>query len=112
MGKIRKRIALFVGQPDEYYQSRFLTGFHQRMFELDKVNCDGKEIVCIGTIGGYSEDTKVKWISVDTKVNLQTSLMKDSYAKEEDFFIENGRCQILVNDLMIDRKITYHFNEV
>ena len=31
----KKRIALFVGQADEGYQSRFITGFLENAFALD-----------------------------------------------------------------------------
>lgn len=39
MGILRKRIAVFVGQADESYQSRFITGLIDRAFEYDMDVC-------------------------------------------------------------------------
>ncbi len=39
MAKRRKKLALFVGQPDEYFQHRFITGFTRKAFELNMDVC-------------------------------------------------------------------------
>ena len=39
MAESRKRLALFVGQPDEYFQSRFITGFTKTAFEYNMDVC-------------------------------------------------------------------------
>ena len=39
MAKRRKKLALFVGQPDEYFQRRFITGFTRKAFELNMDVC-------------------------------------------------------------------------
>jgi hypothetical protein len=39
MAEKRKRIALFVGQADEWYQSTIISGFLERAFEHDLDAC-------------------------------------------------------------------------
>ena len=39
MANTRDRLALFVGQADEYFQSRFIKGFTERAFEKDMDVC-------------------------------------------------------------------------
>lgn len=59
--------------------------------------------------GGYCENTKVKLIGVDTKVDLHNSIKKDTYAREENIEIINGRCRILVNDETVKRKLKFNY---
>lgn len=59
--------------------------------------------------GGYSEDTKIKLISVDTRVNLHSAMKRESYASTENFVVENGRCEILINDKVMERELTFKF---
>ena len=59
--------------------------------------------------GGYSEDTKVKLTSVDTKVDLHSAGKRDTYAKPENFIVENGRCEIIINDEKLDRDLVFKF---
>ena len=50
MGKKRKRLAVLVGQADESFQSRFISGFTKQAFSDDKD-------VCVFSMFKKSQDT-------------------------------------------------------
>ena len=62
--------------------------------------------------GGYNENSKVLLHNVDTRAEIHNSLEKDTYIKEEDYRVENGRYKVAVNDNQIDRKINYTYSDV
>ena len=60
-------------------------------------------------IGG-TEDTIATFNDVDTKIELHNSLGVETYAKDENITMVNGKCNILVNDVAIRRALTYKYN--
>ena len=57
--------------------------------------------------GGKDMPSKVFLNSSDIKSNVHNALDIDSYTKDDDFRIINGRCRFMVNDKPVDRKVIY-----
>ena len=64
----------------------------------------GKEALAFG---GPEQPSKILLRNANTKVELHNSYGKDTYAKEEDFVIINGRRKFLVNDEEIERELIF-----
>ena len=62
--------------------------------------------------GGYNENSKVLLHNVDTRAEIHNSLERDTYIKEDDYRVENGRYKVAVNDNQVDRKINYTYSDV
>ncbi|MCR5544789.1 MAG: EAL domain-containing protein [Eubacterium sp.] len=61
------------------------------------------------SVGGLNEDTVIKLLGVDTRVNIHNSLGKDTLAPDDAIEIINGRCKIEANGKEIERKLIYKF---
>ncbi|MBR4514523.1 MAG: EAL domain-containing protein [Lachnospiraceae bacterium] len=62
----------------------------------------GKEALAIG---GMTGGTFIRLENSDAKVDVHTALKTDTYAKDEDIKIVNGRIRFLVNGYEVDRRI-------
>ena len=63
-------------------------------------------------VGGVEKETIIELMSSDIRVNVHNSLGRDTYAKEEDINITNGRVKFVVNDQNIDRQLEFtHWEE-
>ncbi|SEP88985.1 EAL domain, c-di-GMP-specific phosphodiesterase class I (or its enzymatically inactive variant) [Lachnospiraceae bacterium NE2001] len=59
--------------------------------------------------GGKEADTHISLIGVDTRVKVYNTTGVETYAKDENITIENGRCKIVVNDTEIERELIFRF---
>ena len=57
--------------------------------------------------GGVEKPVKISLVAADIKTNLHNATDIDTYAKDEDFTVINGRCRFMVNDRTIERKVSY-----
>ena len=62
----------------------------------------GKEALAIG---GMTGGTYIRLENSDAKVDVHTALQTDTYAKDEDIKIVNGRIRFLVNGYEVDRHV-------
>ncbi|MCR5214522.1 MAG: EAL domain-containing protein [Eubacterium sp.] len=60
--------------------------------------------------GGNSEDTTISLVSTDTRIKLYNKLDRETFAKDENFKIVNGRCKIFVNEKEIEREIIFKYS--
>ena len=58
-------------------------------------------------LGGIDRPSKISLINADTRVNIHNSTGKDTYAKDEDIEIVNGRRNFIVNDEEILRELVF-----
>ena len=55
-------------------------------------------------VGGYNEDVKIMLDNTDMHVKIHNELDKDTFAKEENINIINGRIRFIVNGKEIVRE--------
>ena len=53
--------------------------------------------------GGFSDDNKIVMKNIDATTDLSTDQGRDSFAKDEDFSIINGRSEFKINGGVIER---------
>ena len=92
MSKNRKRIALFVGQADESYQSRFITGFLEKAFTF------GLD-VCIFSMYRKYQDTAEREKGESNIFSLMIPEMYDAAVIVEDSIQTAGAAQALEDRL-------------
>ncbi|WP_051540239.1 EAL domain-containing protein [Ruminococcus sp. FC2018] len=61
--------------------------------------------------GGYSEQTDVELLGTDTRAVVHNSCGRDTYAKDENVRIVNGRRKIVVNDKEIQRELVFDYKQ-
>ena len=61
--------------------------------------------------GGYSDQTFIELLGTDTKALVHNSCGRDTYAKDENVRIVNGRRKIMVNDTEIQRQLIFDYNK-
>ena len=59
--------------------------------------------------GGLTDNTVASFVGVDTRIKVHNTIGRETYAKDENITIVNGRCKILVNDEEIERDIVFKF---
>lgn len=64
----------------------------------------GKESLAFG---GVEQETHIRIESADTRVELHNNLGFDTYAKDEDINITNGRMRVIVNDHEVKHVLKY-----
>ena len=60
--------------------------------------------------GGPEKETIVSLVGVDTRVKIHNTIGRETYAKDENFKIVNGRCRIIVNDQEVERELVFRFD--
>ncbi|MCR4649434.1 MAG: EAL domain-containing protein [Lachnospiraceae bacterium] len=61
--------------------------------------------------GGSKGETIADFNEVDTKVRIHNSSGVETYAKDENITMTNGKCSIMVNDVEIERKLVYKYDK-
>ncbi len=61
--------------------------------------------------GGYSEQTDVELLGTDTRAVVHNFCGRDTYAKDENVRIVNGRRKIVVNDKEIQRELVFDYKQ-
>lgn len=64
----------------------------------------GKESLAFG---GVDQETHIRLESADTRVELHNNVGVETYAKDEDIVINNGRISVIVNDEEVKRVLKY-----
>lgn len=59
--------------------------------------------------GGLTDNTVASFVGVDTRIKVHNTIGRETYAKDENITIVNGRCKIMVNDEEIERDIVFKF---
>ena len=72
-----------------------------------KIEASGERALAFG---GYGEDTVLTFKGSDTKVEVHNSLGRDTFAKQENITIVNGRRKFTVNGKDVPREMTFDFN--
>ncbi len=61
--------------------------------------------------GGTKGETIISLVGVDTRVKVFNTIGRETFAKDEDITIVNGRCRIVVNDEEIERELVFKFGD-
>ena len=73
-----------------------------------RVNNAGEKAVAFGGLEG---ETEISLVGVDTRVKIFNTLGVETFAKDENITIVNGRCRIVVNNEEIERELVFKFGE-
>ena len=106
--RIHNALAEFCIRGDKSTGLGSLDGASKLDFSIASVRVEnaGEEALAFG---GYSEDTEVNLMSVDTRVKVYNKLGKETFAAEDKVKIVNGRCKIYVNDVEVERELVFKF---
>ncbi len=87
-----------------------LNGISDLKFEIASIRIENAGERALA-FGGVTGETVADFNDVDTKVRLHNSTGVETYAKDENITMTNGKCSIIVNDVEIERKLVYKFDK-
>ena len=73
-----------------------------------RVNNVGEKALAFG---GFEGDTNISLIGVDTRVKVFNTVGCETFAKDENITIVNGRCRIIVNDNDVERELIFKLDK-
>ncbi len=71
-----------------------------------RVNNAGESAIAFG---GFNDRSVAKFIGVDTRIKVFNTIDVETYTKDENIEIVNGRCKIVINDEEKERNIVFKF---
>lgn len=71
-----------------------------------KIDAIGQEALAFG---GKTDDSRISVTDSDTRVVVRSALGRDTLARDEDFFIKNGRHRFVINGEELERAVTINY---